>query len=292
MEIQTAARAARGPASLVQEAGDLASLPEVAARVIGLVDRPQTTAAQLADVISRDPNLTVRLLRVANSSCYSHRGSVDTVARAVAVLGMRQVRDMTLGISAMRSFEGLPVGVVSMEGFWLHSLHVAVIARLLAEEREPAIADAVFVGGLLHDVGELVMCMCLPDAELEVLWLTLEGGSDLSQHAAERQLIGFDHAEVGACLARRWNLPPLLHDCIAFHHQPAQAAMAQARAVSIVHVANSIAYATETGMDDLSGAPPLDAAAARLIGFEETQMIRLIEPALAGVAEARSTFGI
>lgn len=277
---------------LVAETSDLASLPEVAARVIGLAEDPRSTAAQFAAVISRDTNLAARLLRVANSSYYSMSGRIDTIPRAVTVIGSRQVRDLTLGLSAIRVFQGIPIEVISMDDFWSHSLYTALIARRLAGASSKALEDTAFVAGLLHDVGQLLLVLRVPDLARKSLWLATEGPEDLTLADAERQVLGFDHGDVGLELARKWNLPEVLRECIAHHHEPGRASIAHAGAVAIVHVANSLAYLAETDSLEPSMGPAIAPAAARLAGFQERDIPQVVSETRAQIDEVRALFGL
>jgi putative nucleotidyltransferase with HDIG domain len=281
----------RDAKSLVANAAGLASLPEVVARVIALADDPNSTASQFDSVISRDPNLAARLLRIANSPYYSLTGEIDTIARAVTVVGTRHIRDLTLGVAAIRTFSGIPMELVSMEDFWVHSLYCAHLSRWLAAG-VPRMEDTVFVGGLLHDIGQLLLFIQLPDESREALWMVSEGPDDLSMDAAERQVLGFDHTEVGAELARQWHLPQALLECIAWHHQPGRASPGHAREAAIVHVANSVAYLAETDSTDLFAGPPILESAARLAMFDERDLPRMVAESRAEMAILRGAFGV
>jgi len=277
--------------AVVAGAEGLASLPEVAARVIALAEDPHSSASEFDSVISRDPNLAARLLRIANSPYYSVAGEIDTIARAVTVIGTRQIRDLTLGVAAIRAFAGIPVELVSMEDFWVHSLYCAHLSRWLAAGK-PRLEDTVFVGGLLHDIGQLLLFIELPEESREALWMVSEGPDDLSMDVAERQVLGFDHTEVGAELARQWNLPQSLLECIAWHHRPERASPDHAGEVAIVHVANSVAYLAETDSTDLYAGPPILEAAARLAVFDEREVPRMVEESRAEMAALRGAFGV
>ena len=112
-------------------------MPDVVAAVIALADDHRATAADFAEVIGRDPNLAARLLRIANSSYYSLRGRIDTIQRAVAVIGSLDVCNLAIGLSAVRAFRDIPVEVVSMEDFWTHGVYCSVLARRLARGASP-----------------------------------------------------------------------------------------------------------------------------------------------------------
>lgn len=132
----------------------------------------------------------------------------------------------------------------------------------------------------------------LPEESREALWMVTEGPDDLTMDAAERAVLGFDHTDVGGELARLWKLPAVLRECIAYHHQPERASAPNARVVATVHVANSLAYLAETDSTELSTGPPISETAARLAGFDERQIPKLVADSRAEIAALRVLFGL
>lgn len=181
--------------TIVARAAGLASLPEVAARVVALAEDPNATASQFEAVIGRDPALAARLLRIANSPYYSVTGQIDTIARAVTMVGTRHIRDLTLGLAAIRAFAGIPVELVSMEDFWVHSLYCAHLSRALSAD-DLRMADTVFVGGLLHDIGQLLLFIQQPEESRVVHRLAPPAGARVTRarpgggHRARGELAG------------------------------------------------------------------------------------------------------
>ncbi len=265
---------------LVADVSGLVTLPDVYLRISRLLDDPDAGSDEIARAIAQDPSFTLRLLKVANSVLYRLPSAVGTVSRAVSVIGTSQVRNLALSMSVAKSFAGLPNTLVSMENFWRHSLLCALIARQLARQARRCDADAVFTAGLLHDIGELVIFNRCPEQAKQALLSVIDNDDELSVFAAERDALGFDHAAVGGALARQWNLPPLLEECIAFHHDIAGATR-NAREVAIVHIANSLAQMAETGTLDPADVTPIDPAAWERAGLDAD----CIEPA---VSEARA----
>lgn len=264
------------PASLdeiIKDIDNLVSLPSVGARVNKMVEDPTTTATEIGKVISQDPALTARLLRVANSAFYGLSSQVNTVSRAVAVIGSKRVRDLVLATSTISAFEGIPNKLVSMENFWRHSLYCGTAAQLLAEQRRIHDPETMFIAGLLHDIGQLVLFRKLPKEAKQVLMLSLEGPDDLALHKAEQQVLGFDHAQLGGALLRQWHFPESLIECTEFHHTPMQAKKFPKEA-ALIHIANGIATLAEIDSVTESDAPATDPAAWTATGlFKE-----LIEP--------------
>jgi HD-like signal output (HDOD) protein len=172
----------------------------------------------LARVVSTDPSLTARLLRVANSAFFCGGRGVDTVDRAVMVLGTQQVHDIVLATSVMSQFSRIPVRLVDMNGFWRTSLFAAVASRVLADRCSIFDSERVFVAGLLAQIGQLVLYLSVPDTMRQLLQVLQ--AEDRPVHVVERLLLGFDYAAVGGELLAGWNLPASLVDPIRYHTDP------------------------------------------------------------------------
>src|ERR1035438_10349329 len=158
---------------LVKGVGDLVTLPDVFIRIDQLVEDPDSTIDDIVKVVSQDPSFTVRLLRIANSPFYGFSSTIETVSRAVTLIGTSHVRNLALSTSVSRTFAGLPNELVSMDNFWHHSLYCALTARILAHRVRKSDPEAVFTAGLLHDIGELVIFNRLPKEAKETLLLVL-----------------------------------------------------------------------------------------------------------------------
>ncbi|MDH4284330.1 MAG: HDOD domain-containing protein [Gallionellaceae bacterium] len=250
---------------LVQDVGGLVTLPHVFVRINQLVEDPNSNIADIAKAISQDPSFTVRLLRVANSPFYGFQSSIDTVAKAVSVIGTSQIRSLALSMSIAKSFEGLPNELVSMENFWRHSLYCGMIARALAKRARKYDPEAVFTAGLLHDIGELVIFNRMPEKAREVLLLVLDSIDDLPVNEAERQVMSFDHGQVGMELARQWGLPPLLVECIGYHHVIGEAKH-HPREVALIHLSNVFALMAELDTLDPADVSTVDPRAWEMCG--------------------------
>lgn len=274
---------------LVQDIQGLITLPDVYLRINRLIEDPKSSAADIAKVASQDPSFTIRLLRVANSTLYNFSSRVDTVSRAVSIIGTAQIRNLALSMSVASSFGGLPNDLVSMANFWRHSLLCALTSRHLAGEAGRCDRDALFTAGLLHDIGELVIFNRLPEQAKEALLQVLDSQDEIAVHQAERLVMGFDHAEVGGALARQWHLPPLLEECIALHHDLA-AARRHPREAALVHIGNILALMAEVGTLDKDDVPPIDPRAWEMTGLSEDCIEPVVLAAQEEIAEVERLF--
>ena len=272
------------PQALVADIDSLATLPEVALRISRMVDDPKSSATDIGREISNDAALTSRLLRVANSPAFGQNGKIATISRAITVLGVRQVRDLTVGLTAIRTFDGIGNELVTMESFWRHSVLCAVAASQIAARRNGSRGESPFIAGLLHDIGQLVLFSRAPKLAREALLMTIDAVDDLALYACERQVLGFDHGAVGVALARNWGLPQSLQECIQFHHEPALA-QAHHGEVATIHIANSVAVLAEIGSEDPLDAPPLAPEAFRAAKCTPEQLSELVAETQAAAAE-------
>ncbi len=277
------------PAELIKNVGDLVSLPDVCIRVNQMVDKPDSTAAAFGEIISQDPGLTARLLRIANSAFYGFSHEIDTVSRAVTMIGIGKLRDLVLATSTVDVFDKIPNDLLTMENFWRHSLYCALTSRSLAMQIQLPHGESLFIAGLLHDIGQLVMFHEMPDEARKALLLSMEGGDGLEIHEAEHEIMGFDHTDVGLELARQWNLPKSLQEVIKYHHNPSAADKFQTE-VAIVHLANSLACLLELDSDDENVAPATDSLAWEVTGITKPQVATALEESRQQFDEVRALF--
>lgn len=232
------------PQSLVDDVAALVSPPDVCFKVMNLVGSEDSSANALAEVISMDPSLTARLLKIVNSAYYNFSRKIDTVSRAVMVIGEQELFSLVIAVTAVNSFNNIANGLVNMDVFWRHSLYTGLYARNIAKQCRILHPERLFIGGLLHDIGSLVMYYQVPDTAKEILMIG--NGDEEVVTAAEDKLLGFSHADLGGLLAKIWLLPDELQSAIRYHHQP-QSAKIGATEANIVALANLLANQSGLG---------------------------------------------
>ena len=202
------------PALLVEETQHLFSLPDVALRMNELMNDPDTSNKQIVDVLQLDPGLVATALRLANSAWYGLPSKVDTLSRAVTLIGHSALRDLVLGAAFIKRFQGIPGEFVNMKTFWDNSVACGVVARNLSRRCRLHEGEQMFLAGLLHKIGRLVFFVARPREYREVLARTVDTDA-VSLIAAERGVFGFSYMELGGELLKRWHLPPILQDVVA-----------------------------------------------------------------------------
>jgi len=232
------------PLGLVRDVAGLVSPPDICLRIFELMQSPSASARDFAEVVQQDPNLTARLLRFVNSPFYGFVSRIDTVSRAVAVIGTQELYSLVLSVSAVKSFSRIATDLVNMDSFWRHSIFCALLARAVARRCRILHPERLFVAGLLHEVGSLVLFNRLPEVSRDLL-LVAEGDED-ALYQAELAALGFSHAEVGGLLLDLWYLPATLHGAVRGHHRPGTVSEGRLEA-SIVRIANHLANRSELG---------------------------------------------
>jgi len=223
---------------LIERSGKLGSLPAIVYKVFEVMDAPKSTAALIGKVINDDPALTARLLKLVNSPFYGFTAKIDTVYRAVALIGHEELRSVVVAASAVKVFDGIPSELMSMDDFWVRSLKVAVTARVLAAFKREKVIERYFIAGLLHDIGSLLLYLKMPEEMAQVLQLQKTDGIALS--VAEKEIIGFDHTEVGGGLLKKWNLPPQICGAIRYQLAPLNAPEKEQSAAWLICLAGEI----------------------------------------------------
>ncbi len=255
--------------SLIRDNIKIFSPPEVFLRLNNVVNNTRSSVTDIGNIISEDQGLTVRLLKIANSSLYGFPSKIETIFQAVLIIGAKQIRDLTLATSVVRLFKGIPEDLITMETFWRHSIACGVIARIIAGYRREPNVETFFTAGILHDVGRLIMYTMMPDECRNIL-------SDIAKQPqllfkAERESLGFDHTDVGGLLLREWKLPQNLTEAIAYHHNPDKISQYQIEAAT-THVADILAHAMQLGSSGEKYIPRLSEEAWTKLSFRTSML--------------------
>jgi putative nucleotidyltransferase with HDIG domain len=233
----------------------------------------QCNLSTIGDTIQKDPDLTARLLRLANSPFFGFANRLSTVTEAVSLLGIQQIQDMIVASSVLEQFKGVPDNFVNKDSFWRHSLAVGITARLLAMERRLPKPDKFFVAGLLHDVGRLVLLSQAAESAQAVFELYQREKMLLRE--AEKKVLGYDHQQIASELLQSWSYPPVLVQAVAFHHTPSLSGAKLEAAV--VHVADHLVNAMGIGSSGEQFVPPLDDKAWSILGLGSDVLAKMIE---------------
>lgn len=263
------------PKDLVRGTVRLVSLPDIFIKVNRMVDDPTSSASDIGKLISQDPTLTARLLKIANSPLYGFPSRIDTVSRSITVIGTRGLRDLILASQTIEMFSGFGNGFIDMYEFWRHSIYCGVLARILATKCNALHTEPFFVSGLLHDIGQLIILNKLPEMAKEAHLRSKDCAEPLFK--LEDEIIGFNHAQVGGELLRMWKLPVNIRDAVAYHHAPGMATESPLGA-AIVHMSTAIAR-KDDGVDISQADIYIDPLAWAITGLSEDIIVEIMQDA-------------
>jgi putative nucleotidyltransferase with HDIG domain len=260
--------------------GSLPTLPTVVARIAQLATDERTTAAEFERALTPDPALTANLLRLANSAHFGCTRRVTSVRQAVMLLGTRRLFELATSASfACIIPERLPGYDIEARSFWMHSVAVGVFCERLGARVGRSAPDLAFTAGLLHDIGKLVIGTYVAKDVGTLTSKVNEGG--VSFIAAESEVLGADHARVGAEIAERWNLPLSIGVVARWHHDP-MAAPSDHLLVALTHAADGLAHSLGFGADVGQLARRVQQEAVKMLGLKPES---LEEVASASVSE-------
>ncbi|MCD6224644.1 MAG: HDOD domain-containing protein [Deltaproteobacteria bacterium] len=242
------------------------TLPEISTIVSDLnevIDDPQSSAEDIATVVNKSPSLAARLLKIVNSSFYGFQSRIDSISRAVAEIGTREIASLAIGLSAISVFKDIPKEIADMHLFLKHSLACGLLSRIIAAHNNIPQTEQLFVAGLLHDIGRVVIYKDFPEQASALLRLC--AGGDELLYREEKNRLGCKHTDVGKILLAKWNLPETLVHSVFYHHNPSKAR--EPVWPSIVHLADIIVNGLGLGSSGERCVPQLDEKALNIIGF-------------------------
>ncbi|MFG0331171.1 MAG: HDOD domain-containing protein [Phycisphaerales bacterium] len=229
----------------IADISHIATLPEITEKIIDLVEDPTSTAHDLHKIITNDPALCSRILKVVNSAFYGLPGQIGSINRAIVLLGLNAVKNIAIATSLAKLFRGGELcPEFSARDLWVHSTGVAAGSKLIADGLGMGLADEAFLGGLMHDIGIMVEMQTNRHKLIEVFERVKTGDSFL---VAEDEIFGANHQDFGAGLCKRWKFPQSFAFVAGFHHRPLELDQSSRTLTVIVHVADKLAKAHHCG---------------------------------------------
>jgi len=235
----------------------LPEIPSVVFELNEVIANPLSSADHIAQVVNRSPSLTALLLKIVNSSFYGFPSKIDKVSHAVTLIGTREISGLALGISILSIFKNIPKEMIDMYSFLKHSLACGILSRIIAAQKNFGQTEQLFVSGLLHDLGRLILYLYFPNDSRNILSRARKNNKLLYEE--EHNYLGCNHAEVGKQLMEQWKLPLILENNVLYHHKPSEAQ--QPIPATIVHLADIIVNSLGIGSSGEKFVPPLDCAA-------------------------------
>jgi len=255
---------------LEQELQSLPPLPEAVQEVMALFSRDEVTFAMLEEKICKDPALTVRVLAVANSPFYGFGGRITSLKQACMILGLPTTRNIVTSLGVMDKLKGGGGSGLDIAALWHHSAATGAVAKVLSKSAGIVEGEA-FAAGLLHDIGKLVLDIHYGDTYREVVNASRE--RECSLRDAEQEMLGFDHAVVGARVAAHWKLPDTIVQAIEFHHNPKGSP--EPGLAAVVCVADSVARRLQIGNCGDSHVPEIGLDIMEQLHIDSDELERL-----------------
>ncbi|MCE9589983.1 MAG: HDOD domain-containing protein [Planctomycetes bacterium] len=234
-------------AAAIQEISHIATLPEITLKIIKLVEDPESTAQDLNKIITHDPALGARILKVVNSAFYGLPGQIGSINRAVVLLGLNAVKNIAIAASLAKLFRGGQIcPQFAAKDLWTHSIAVGTCTRLLAEKVSLGLPDEAFLAGLIHDLGIMVEVQARRSKFVEAIE-KMDATPGLTLRNAEQAALGANHEQFGAALCRAWKFPVSFSYVTGFHHRPMELAQSNRTLTGLVHVADIVAATSKLG---------------------------------------------
>ncbi len=230
------------------------SPPFIYRKLQEVLNDPDSNIEDISGVINVDPGLTTRLLKIVNSPFYGLSSEVDSISHAINILGTEQLVDLVLATEVMNKFRGIPRDMIDLEEFWKHSIACGLASRMIAKKMNEQKPERFYLAGMLHDIGTLILCKEVPSTARECLAQSTYKGEHL--YKTETSILGFNHADLGRALLKKWSLPERTVEAVGFHHTPLQA-KSHPRFATIVHVADIMAYEMKVGNSGEPFIPPI-----------------------------------
>lgn len=227
---------------VIESIDQLPSFPAIVTKLIKVVNSPDSSAEDAAKLIEKDPGLTSKMIRLANSAFYGIPRSISSVSSAVVILGFNTIRSLVLSASVMKMFSGTQKSAIDKERFWMHSITTAMAAKIIVRHyinirmMDP---ESAFCSGILHDIGKLIFNEYMGNEYLEAYKFAQQ--NNISLYDAETRVLGVNHAEIGKIISDKWALPLDLEYSLVYHHDPGSADQLN-DLIAIIHFADTLAH--------------------------------------------------
>ena len=240
----------------IEEITDLPTLPVVVAKISSQISNPSTNAADIGKLIEQDQSLTSKVLRLVNSAYYGFPKQIKSIQHAVVILGFSKVKTIIITASVFDAFKGRKSNGLNLQRFWQHSLGTAIASKAVAEAIGVGhAAEDAFIGGLLHDLGKVIMDQYQPAVYQPIVNYAKEKGILLLE--AEQEVMGFNHAVIGEWIMEKWRLPPVIVQMVQGHHTPNKI-MERRELITAIHLGDIFARALGIGNGGDNRMPTID----------------------------------
>jgi len=258
--------------SIIENISQLPSIPEVASKIINMVNDPNVAIKAVAEEISQDQAMTTNILKLCNSAYFSKGKEISSIDRAIMTLGLKEVKDIIMVVATKPVLDKFVIGYDLAKGdLWKQGLVVAHLSKFIAVgKKRKDIADVVFTGGIIHNVGKVVLALFVQNTFNEIM--NEVQSKNITFNEAEKLIMGFNHQEISEKVLAKWNFPPVLQNIVRYYADPQNAPEEFKTEVSIVHIANSLSLMAGIGVGSDGLFHELNSEAIAAAGLSEREI--------------------
>lgn len=276
--------------SAVQEISHIATLPEVTMKIIQLVEDPDSTANDLNKIISNDPALGARILKVVNSAFYGLPGQIGSINRAIVLLGLNAVKNIAIAASLAKLFRGGKIANnFDARELWSHAISCATGTKLLAHHAGLGLPDEAFLAGLIHNIGIMVEIQARRPKFVQVME-KLEKEPQTTLREAEAEILGANHEQFGTALCKLWKFPQSFQYVTGFHHNPMELNDKNRTLTGLVHIADVLAARLGLGFTRGTETTEIDPELMLFLNLNQEQVDQVAQALPDAMDETKALF--
>jgi HD-like signal output (HDOD) protein len=273
--------------SLIKDPNAIPSLPELFYKIMDAINDPDVSMEEVGGLIEKDVSMASRLLGLVNSSLYGLSSKVSKIPQAIGVIGTTHLKELVLCTMVISRFKNIPERYVTMESFWSHSIGCGLAAKELSKLLSIGDEEELYLAGMIHDIGSLVIYKEVSAKAAIVLERCNEWGLGIID--AEQNILGFDHTQVGESLIHNWKLPERLCELVAFHHNPLMAPNF-AKEAAILYVAESISESNCLGSSGAMQSQPIDPKVIEFLEISSEDISSISKKSIQSIEEISKIF--
>ena len=231
-------------ADIIDHLSDLPPFPKVTARLLSLLNNPSVSVRDLAEVISTDPSLVMKVIHISNSPFYMVSKPIESVKAAVLILGIDTIKSITTAVSIQKGLAEAYAprsGLFDLPAFWKHSYATAIVSSKIARRYNNSSADRLYLAGLIHDIGKLIIAHYWPETWKRIINYIKAGNGSYTE--VELNVFSSSHCEIAASLCDKWQFPQNIVELIRRHHRRADEDDPTSKEIEILRAANEIVSA-------------------------------------------------
>ena len=234
--------------AVINNVNQLPSMPAVIAKLLRMVNKEDFSFKEIAEEISKDQSMTANILKLCNSAYFSKGNVITSVEKGIITLGLNEIKEIIMIVSAKPLMEKSLLGYEMEKGaLWEQGVVVAEVSKRIAEVTgRKDVADVVFTGGIIHNVGKVVIALFVHNTYADIMALVEKDGISFSK--AEHDVMGYSHEEIGEKILTKWNFPQILKSIVRYYKDPMSAPEEDQYEVSVVHIANGLALMAGVGI--------------------------------------------